>query len=116
MLETPKGVALSQPRVERRERMRTSRNPGVPERFPFPNPEGVALRIARESIPDVSFVNLKTVSLAELTKFIFERHAFVPLLLVGDVSFDLFDIGLADRKGPVSPLPLEILQRSMLFL
>jgi hypothetical protein len=63
------------------------------------------------SIPNISFINVDPMSLADCSELILERHAPVMFLLVGNVTFDVFDVGLAHGKDPIARLPLEMMER-----
>ena len=57
------------------------------------SPNGAALiRAPPFSIPNIPFINLNSMSLAQLTEFILERNPLVVVLLVGNVTFDLLDV------------------------
>ena len=78
-IASPEGTALCEPRVKRSEWIERSATLGS--------------RCA--SIPNVTLVDLKSVPLANLAELVFECHFHVVMLLIGDVSLDLFDIRLA---------------------
>lgn len=86
------GTFLCQPRVQRREETNVAQ-PWV--RFPPKpkSPNGAAvIRTTPFSIPNIPFINLNSMSLAQLTEFVLERHPLVVVLLVGNVTFDLLDV------------------------
>ncbi len=74
------------------------------------SPNGAAL------LPRVSFIQLNSMALTQLTKLILKRHPTVVFLLVLDVLLDLRNIRLAYRKRSVSALPCKITRVLRLLL
>ena len=59
-------------------------------------------------IPDVAFIPFHVVLAEQQPQFILEAHPLMMLLLVDDVTSDLFEVGLAYRKVRIPALPLKI--------
>ena len=47
-------------------------------------------------MPSISLVDFDVVPFADLVELVLERHPFVVFRLVGNVSFNLFDVTLAN--------------------
>ena len=64
------------------------------------------------SIPHIPFVVRHLVSFQKRTKLLLKRALSMVLLLPLDVLDHLSYVGLADRKGPVATLPVEVSKNS----
>ena len=60
------------------------------------------------SIPQVPFIPFSLVLAEQSSQFVLKTHLAMVLLLMGDVSDDPLQIGLADRKVRITPLPMEL--------
>ena len=56
-------------------------------------------------IPNVSFIDLQTVSLTEFSELLLERQFLVMLLLIFDVPPNIHNIRFANRKCSIAHLP-----------
>ena len=66
-------------------------------------------------VPQVSLVELDLMLDQEGAQLVFEAKLTVMILLIGDVLFDLLEIGLADGEIGVSALPFEAGEVAPLF-
>ncbi len=57
-------------------------------------------------VPDVAIIKIYFVTIRKQLELVLERDLAVVLFLIGDVSFDLLDVGLADGIRTVPGLPV----------
>ena len=72
-------------------------------------------REAVASVPDVSFVPFGAMPLQECAQFVLKANLSMMLFLVCNVSFDLLQVGFAEREISISTLSLEIGKPVVLF-
>jgi hypothetical protein len=66
------------------------------------------LAVVSPSIPHIPLIDLNAVFLANPPKFLLKSLLSMMVLLIGNVFTQLVDMPRADRKGPISTLPIEI--------